>query len=106
MTPASDFRRIEDGLDRGPAFTFFMDDTPVRAYRGESIAAALLAAGHGYGRLTARLRERRGPYCVMGVCGECVVVVDGRPNVRSCVTSAAPDMRVETQHGPGTGVDG
>ncbi len=105
MTRASHFRRIEDGLDRGPAFTFFMDDTPVRAYRGESIAAALLAAGRGYGRVTTRLRERRGPYCVMGVCWECVVVVDGQPNVRSCVTPVAPDMRVETQHGLGAGVD-
>ena len=106
MTPARDFRRIEKGLDRGPAFIFFMDDTPVRAYRGESIAAALLAAGRRHSRLTTRLRERRGPYCVMGVCWECVVVVDGRPNVRSCVTPAAPDMRVETQHGPGAGGDG
>ncbi len=106
MTPARDFRRIEKGLDRGPAFIFFMDDTPVQAYRGESIAAALLAAGRGYGRLTMRLRERRGPYCVMGVCWESVVVVDGRPNVRSCVTPAAPDLRVETQHGLGAGVDG
>ncbi len=106
MTLASGFRRIKDGLDRGDAFTFFMDDTPVRAYRGESIAAALLAAGRRHSRLTTRLRERRGPYCVMGVCWECVVVVDGRPNVRSCVTPAAPDMRVETQHGPGAGGDG
>lgn len=106
MTRGSGFRRIENGLDRGSALTFFMDDMPVRAYPGESIATALLAAGQMHGRLTTRLREPRGPYCAMGVCWECVVVVDGRPNTRACMTPAAPDMRVETQHGSGDRSDG
>jgi aerobic-type carbon monoxide dehydrogenase small subunit (CoxS/CutS family) len=37
----------------------------------------------------------------MGVCFECIMVVDGRPNIRACVTPAVPGMRVETQRGLG-----
>jgi len=101
MTPARGFRRLEDDVDRGAAFTFFADGAPVRAYRGESVAAALLAAGRRHGRLTTRLGQPRGLYCAMGVCWECVVVIDGRPDIRACMTPAASGMRVETQHGRG-----
>ena len=66
------------------------------AYQGESIAACLVAAG----KLTLR-RERadapRGLFCGMGVCQECVVTVDGRPNQRACMTPVTDGMRIEIQ---------
>ena len=92
-------RRIEADVGRGEPFAFQADGEPVTAYPGETIAAALLAAGRRRTRLTTRRGEPRGLYCGMGVCFECVMVVDGRPNVRACMTEAAPGMRVETQRG-------
>jgi len=71
-----------------------VDDEPVRAPAGQSIAAALLGAG------TATLRESpggspRGLYCGIGVCQECRVLADGQV-VRACVTPVAAGMRVRT----------
>ncbi len=96
-------RRISQGLDRGVAFEFLVDGEPVQAYPGETIAAALFAAGRRWSRITPRHKQRRGLYCGMGVCWECAMVVDGRPNVRTCITLAAPGMTVEPQWGLGAG---
>ena len=89
------------GVERGRALDFLMDGAEVRAYEGESIAAALFASGHRFTRWTARTGEPRGYFCGMGVCQDCLVSVDGLPNVRACVTPARDGMRVETQRGLG-----
>ena len=83
------------GGEDGPVFTFLVDDTVVSAPEGETIAVALLAADRRALGVTVKRREPRGLYCVMGVCWECAVVVDGR-TVRACVTLARPGLRVET----------
>lgn len=93
--------RVDLGLDRGKAFAFQFDGRPVEAYPGETIAAALLSAGIRQFRRTAKAAMPRGLYCGMGVCWECLVVVDGRPSNRACMTEAKPGMRVETQQGAG-----
>ena len=95
-------RRVEGGLDRGEAFGFLMDGELVEAYPGESIAAALLAAGRRHCRLTPRRGHPRGYFCGMGLCWDCVVTIDGRPNLRACMTPAEPGMKVETQRGLGS----
>jgi aerobic-type carbon monoxide dehydrogenase small subunit (CoxS/CutS family) len=82
-----------------PRFTFFVDGDPVQALAGETIATALLAAGRRTLRHTGTRGEPRGLYCVMGVCWECAVVIDGR-TVRSCMTPAAPGLAVDTRRGP------
>jgi aerobic-type carbon monoxide dehydrogenase small subunit (CoxS/CutS family) len=87
------------GIARGQAFELRVDGGSVPAHAGETIAAALLAAGRRALRRTATRGEPRGVYCAMGVCGECVMVVDGAPGVRTCVTLAAPGMTVQTQEG-------
>ncbi len=81
MTAGS--RRLPAGRVGSERFTFLADGVPVPAWPGESIAAALLAAG-------------RSPayFCGMGVCRECTVVVDGEAGVRACMTPAAPGMKV------------
>ncbi|MBM3596576.1 MAG: (2Fe-2S)-binding protein [Alphaproteobacteria bacterium] len=94
-------QRVDDGLDRGRAFQFSVDGETVTAYPGESIAAAMLAAGRAAARRTAKRREPRGYHCGMGVCWDCVMVVDGVTDTRTCRTEAKPGMRVETQHGVG-----
>jgi predicted molibdopterin-dependent oxidoreductase YjgC len=80
-------------------FTFDGQELP--AYEGETVAAALLAAGRRTFRRTARRGEPRGPFCGMGVCFECLVCIDGRPNRRACQVPVADGMRVASQEGLG-----
>lgn len=98
--------RIEDGLDRGRPFQFTFDGQPIAAYPGESIAAALYAAGRRGFRTTAKTGEARSVYCAMGVCWECMVVIDGKPAMRACMTEARPGVRVEIQAGVGPAAKG
>ncbi len=72
-----------------------VDGERVAARPGMTVAAALLAAGRRTLRRTAQ-GAPRGLFCGMGVCFDCLVTVDGAPNVRACVTQVAPGMRVET----------
>ncbi len=85
--------RIElDGVTRpDDSFHLSFEGRPVIAFPGESVAAALIAAGE------AGLREAgdsdRGLFCGMGVCGECDVLVDGQPR-RACMEKAQPGMSI------------
>lgn len=98
--------RIIDHPILGPAperrqVTIFHDGRPVPAYEGEPVAAALEALGILTLRTTAKRGEPRGLFCAIGRCTDCVMTVDGVPNVRTCVTPVRAGMRVETQRGLG-----
>jgi predicted molibdopterin-dependent oxidoreductase YjgC len=88
-------------VERGRALNMMVDGQSVVAYDGESIAAALFAAGVRITRWTVRAGEPRGYFCGMGVCQDCLVTVDGSPNVRACMTPVRDGLRVETQRGLG-----
>ena len=83
--------------------SFEFDGRTVTAFEGEPIAAALLAAGVRTFRYTEKRKEPRGVSCALGRCTDCVMVVNGAPNTRTCVTAVEEGMKVETQHGLGTG---
>jgi len=70
-------RRASKGIVRGPPIRFSFDGREFEAHDGETVAAALLAAGV---RVLRRGSEggARGVFCAMGACQECVVEVDGR----------------------------
>ena len=72
------------GIERGEAIRFVFDGRPIEAYRGESVAAALRAAGILELRRSPRGHAPRGSFCWMGLCQECTVVADGvrRPACR------------------------
>jgi len=76
-----------------------VDGKVIPAREGETIAAALLAAGIRVNRYTEKRHEPRGIFCGIGQCTDCVMVVNGVPNVRTCVTLVADGMVIETQHG-------
>lgn len=97
-----DDARFAGGVARGPKVEIVVDGFPAMAFEGESVAAALLASGRRTLRTTARLQEARGVYCGIGVCFDCVMTIDGRPNVRTCQTPVCVGMRVESQSGEGT----
>jgi len=88
-------------VERGRSLNVLVDGRSVVAYEGESIAAALFAAGVRITRWTARTGSPRGYFCGMGVCQDCLVTVDGSPNVRACMTTVREGLRVETQRGLG-----
>ncbi len=97
-------RRVADHPLLGPqpaaaevAFTF--DGAPVAARAGEPLLAALLAAGIRSVRTMPATGERRGGWCLVGRCTDCLIVVDGVPNVRACVEPVRAGMLVQTQHG-------
>jgi predicted molibdopterin-dependent oxidoreductase YjgC len=92
--------RLPDGhgLERGARLSLTLDGRAVNAYEGETVAAVLLAEGHIATRRT-RSGSPRGVYCGMGVCFDCLVVVDGVPNTRACVTWVREGMDVARQDG-------
>jgi len=93
--------RVKNG-PRGRAVRISFDGQSLCAYEGETVAAALLAAGRRVWRYSGGLGEPRGLFCGMGVCFDCVVQIDGRPNVRACQTLVQESMRIETQRGVGS----
>ena len=100
MTARSGRLPVPRGVERGQAARITLDGRPVTAHVGESVAAVLLADGRLTFRTTAD-GEPRGLYCGMGVCFDCLVVVDGVPNTRSCVTWVRDGMTVACQDGFG-----
>jgi len=93
--------RTNGDLVRGRPVTITLDDRPVRAYLGETVAAALWAAGVRTLRHSVKKKEARGMYCGMGVCFGCLVTIDGVPNVLACQTAVAEGMRIRLQEGHG-----
>lgn len=81
------------------AVTIFYNGQALTAYEGEPVASALMAAGIRNLRTTAKLHEPRGIFCAIGRCTDCMMIVDGMPNTRTCVTMVQDGMRVERQDG-------
>jgi predicted molibdopterin-dependent oxidoreductase YjgC len=86
--------RIDAGVARPAPILIHVNGVPTSCHPGETVATALLAAGIVVFRRTAT-GAARAPVCNMGVCFDCLVTVDGRPAVRSCMTRVAEHMRIE-----------
>ena len=83
----------------GKKVTFYYDDKPLEGYEGEPIATALKENGVSVHRYTKKNHEPRGIFCAIGRCTDCVMIVDGVPNIRTCITPLKEGMRVQTQYG-------
>ncbi|MCF7938596.1 MAG: (2Fe-2S)-binding protein [Spirochaetales bacterium] len=94
-------RRIGKGVQRGQSFEIEINGQRVLAYEGETIAAVLMAVGKHIFRRTRIDDHPRGLFCGIGLCHECLVVIDGQPNVQACQTLAFPGCKVQTQIGWG-----
>lgn len=75
------------------------DGTEIPAAEGESVAAALLAAGISTLRDTPVGNTPRAPFCLMGICFDCLVEIDGTPNRQSCLTPVRDGMVIKRQRG-------
>lgn len=90
---------IIESYNKGRKVTFSFDGKGLSGYEGESIAAALKAAGVMVHRYTAKQHKPRGIFCAIGRCTDCVMIVNGVPNVRTCVTPLEEGMQIQTQYG-------
>lgn len=79
--------------------TLYIDGVSVTAEIGETVAAVLLRQPFISSRTTPVSGEQRAPYCMMGVCFDCLAIVDGVFSTQTCLTPVAHGMRVERQQG-------
>lgn len=92
---------ILDELEKGKEVKITVDGRELIVYEGEMLAAALIANNIKVFRYTRHQQEPRGIYCGIGRCTDCVMTVDGIPNVRTCITPIKAGMVVKTQRGVG-----
>jgi predicted molibdopterin-dependent oxidoreductase YjgC len=79
-------------------FEFIFEGRPIAAREGQSIAAALIAAGERCLRVD-EAGNPRGALCAIGVCWECRCSIDGVADTRACMTPARRGMVVRRQRG-------
>ena len=94
LSESNDTLRIEGKFQRGKVVEFIFNGINIKAYEGESIATALLAANILSTKLSVD-GYPRGPVCLMGSCQECAVRIGGR-KILACQTKVAQGLEVET----------
>ncbi len=93
-------------FEKGNKIQFTFDGQSMEGFEDEPIAIALRSNGVLIHRYTTRRNEPRGMFCAIGRCTDCIMVVDGKPNIRTCVEPLKEGMKVETQHGNGPDLSG
>ncbi len=91
MSPrATDAEHIDEGA------VIVVDGRAIPLRAGQSVGAVLVSAGIRAWRTTRKNGRPRGLFCGIGICYDCLLTIDGRPNQRACLTAARPGMRVST----------
>ena len=85
-------------IDRAKPVYFEFEGRPVEAYEGDTVASALSASGVDIHSRSFKYHRPRGLLCVAGRCPNCLMTVDGIPNVRACTASVHQNMQVITQN--------
>lgn len=78
--------------------TIYFEGKPLTAEKGDTVAAVLTSYGIKDFRYTRKRQEPRGIYCAIGRCTDCMMTINGKPNVRSCMTPVEEGMKVERGH--------
>lgn len=86
-------------LEPDQTVTIHIDGVAVEAQPGETVAAVLLRQPEIWTRQSPISGARRAPYCMMGVCFECLAEVDAAGSVQTCMTIVREGMRVRRQLG-------
>ena len=76
---------------------FLFDGKEVFGFEGDTVASALHAQGVKELSHSIEKNRPRGFYCAIGNCASCNMIVNGVPNVRTCITLLEEDMVVKTQ---------
>ena len=77
--------------------TIDFEGRQIVAKGGDTVAAAVLSANPGYTRATHCTCAPRAPYCMMGVCFECLMEIDGVPNRQACLMRVREGMKIRRQ---------
>ena len=91
------FIRMNNTTPSSKTVRLTIDGKEIVASLGDSVAAAMLLACFAYTRITPVKEKRRAPYCMMGVCFDCIVEINGVPNQRACQIQVQEGMRVKIQ---------
>jgi len=90
--------KISPALNRAGTVTMYFDGQPIEAFVGDTIGSAAYSAGIRLFSRSFKYHRPRGLLCCAGRCPNCLVTVDGTPNVRACMAPVAEGMRVEPQN--------
>ncbi len=95
------FKRLDEAQRQaqGAPVRVTVNGAELQCRAGDSVAAALFAGGMQACRDTAVGEVPRGPYCMMGVCYDCLVTIDGQANPQGCMTAVRDGMKIERQLG-------
>jgi predicted molibdopterin-dependent oxidoreductase YjgC len=91
------FRRRHERT--GTPVTIHVDGEPVTARAGDTVAAALLAAGFDWTRQAPVSGTKRAPYCLIGHCHECLVTINGVPGRQACLSPVRDGMHIRRRAG-------
>src|ERR687898_1361528 len=91
-------QRSGERIDRSRKLSFEFDGKPVRALEGDTIASALFAGGRRVFSRSFKYHRPRGLLCCSGSCPNCLMTVDGVPNVRVCVEPVRHGAEIRTQN--------
>lgn len=82
-----------------PSLTLTIDGKPVTAERGETVASVMMRQPQPSCRNTPVHGSPRAPFCMMGVCFDCLAIVDGVSSTQTCLIAVEQGMCVERQDG-------
>jgi sarcosine oxidase, subunit alpha len=91
-------RRPIERIDRESTVVFYYRGKPVEAFEGDTVGSALFAAGQRVFSRSFKYHRPRGLVCCAGHCPNCMMQVDGVPNVRVCAEPVRGGMKVEPQN--------
>ncbi|OZI34684.1 (2Fe-2S)-binding protein [Bordetella genomosp. 10] len=91
------FRKLHE--PGAQTLTVYIDGQPAAAEPGETVAAVLLRQDAPASRTTPVRESPRAPYCMMGVCFDCLAIVDGVASTQTCLVTVREGMRVQRQFG-------
>jgi len=93
------FKQLSDG--QADHVEIILNGQSLQVTKGISVAAAALSHQQGFTRTTPVSGSKRAPFCMMGVCFDCLMVIDGKGNQRACATIVQQGMRIDNQQGVG-----
>ena len=88
-------------FEKQKEISFIYEGKQVIGYEGDTIASALHALGVKTLSYSIKDKRPRGFYCAIGNCASCHMIVNGIPNIRTCITPLTEGIKVERQHDKG-----
>jgi sarcosine oxidase subunit alpha len=84
----------------GRTLSFSLDGDRLEGREGDTVASALLREGVTTFTRSIKYHRPRGPFCLSGSCGQCLLRVDGVPSLPACRVPLREGMRCARQNAP------